>query len=200
MDFFTQDIQFIPGVGPKRAELFKKELNIRTAEDLLRHYPYKYVDRSRFYMISEISENMPFIQLKGKILKFEKVGEGCSQRLIGVFTDGRQYIELVWFKGLKFVAERYKTNIEYVVFGKPTLFNGKYNIVHPDIEILSQLPPVEQMGLQPFYNTSEKMKTHFLNSKAIQKIIYSLLPTLQNGIPETLPAYILNRYGLLLLV
>lgn len=197
MDFFTQDIQFFPGVGPKRAELLKKELNIRTAEDLLRHYPYKYVDRSRFYMISEISENMPFIQLKGKILRFEKVGEGRSQRLIAIFTDGRQNIELVWFKGLKFVTERYKTNIEYVVFGKPTLFNGKYNIVHPDIEILSQLPPVEQMGLQPFYNTSEKMKTHFLNSKAIQKIIYSLLPELQKGIPETLPAYVLNRYGLL---
>ncbi len=115
--FFYPRHTIYSGRWPQAGRAFQKGIEHRTAEDLLRHYPYKYVDRSRFYMISEISENMPFIQLKGKILKFEKVGEGRSQRLIAVFTDGRQYIELVWFKGLKFVAERYKTNIEYVVSG-----------------------------------------------------------------------------------
>lgn len=197
LDFFNQDIQYVKGVGPKRAELLNKELNIFTVEDLLRHYPYKYVDRSRFYFLNEISENMPFIQLKGKILSFEKAGEGRKQRLIATFTDGFSIMELIWFNGLKFVQDKYKTNIEYVVFGKPTFFNGKISIIHPEIDLPSKLPPPEQMGMQPFYNTTEKMKSHSLNSKAIQKIIYSLLPTLQNSIPETLPSYLLQRFKLL---
>ncbi len=197
MDLSHQDIKFLPGVGPKKADLLAKELNIHSTEDLLHHYPYKYVDRSRFYYLHEISEEMPFIQVKGQIIRFEKVGEGHKQRLSAIFTDGQETIELVWFKGVKWVLEKYKTGITYVVFGKPSPFNGHFNLVHPEIELESQLPPPEQMGLQPYYNTTEKMKTNFLNSKAIQKIIYPLVKTIKSGIPETLPAYMLKKFALL---
>ena len=197
MDLSMQDIKYLPGVGSKKATLLASELGIRSVEDLLRHYPYKYVDRSRFYYLHELTEDMPFIQVKGQILKFEKIGEGRSQRLSAMFTDGKGTIELVWFKGIKFILEKYKTGLDYVVFGKPTLFNGRYNLVHPEIDLVSQLPPAEMMGLQPFYNTTEKMKSGFLNSKAIQKIIFPLLKNLQNGIPDSLPAYVLKRFALM---
>lgn len=191
------DIKFLPGVGPKKAELLLKELNIHSAEDMLRHYPYKYIDRSRFYYLHEISEQMPFIQVKGQILRFDKIGVGRNQRLSAIFTDGKETIELIWFKGVKFILEKYKTGITYVIFGKPSFFNGKFNIAHPEIDLPSQLPPVEQLGLQPFYNTTEKMKSGFLNSKAVQKIMLTLLPYLQSGLPDTLPAYVLKKYALM---
>lgn len=191
------DIKFLPGVGPKKADLLLKELNIHSAEDMLRHYPYKYIDRSRFYYLHEISEQMPFIQVKGQILRFDKIGIGRNQRLSAIFTDGKETIELIWFQGVKFILEKYKTGITYVVFGKPSFFNGKFNIAHPEIDLPSQLPPVEQLGLQPFYNTTEKMKSGFLNSKAVQKIMQALLPYLQAGIPDSLPAYVLKKYALM---
>ena len=197
MDLASQDIKFLPGVGPRKADLFDKELGIKSAEDLLRHYPYKYVDRSRFYYLHEITAEMPFIQVKGQILRFEKVGEGHNLRLTAIFTDGKETIELVWFKGVKYIIDKYRTKVDYVIFGKPSPFNGRYNIVHPEIEIASQLPPPEQMGLQPFYNTSEKMKSSFLNSKTIQKIIFPIIQQIKSGIPETLPAYILQKFALL---
>lgn len=191
------DIKFIQGVGPKKAALLQKELNINSAEDLVRHYPYKYIDRSRFYYIHEISENMPYIQLKGNILKVEKIGEGRNTRYTAIFTDGRRQIELVWFQGGKYAIEKLKPNTEYVVFGKPSFFNGKFNLVHPEIELPSQLPPPEEMGLQPYYHTTEIMKAGFLNSKAVQKIMQALIPYLKNGVPETLPAYVLKHYALM---
>jgi ATP-dependent DNA helicase RecG len=197
MDLSYQEIKFLPGVGPKRADLLDKELGIRSAEDLLRHYPYKYVDRSRFYYLHEISEEMPFIQVKGQIVRFEKVGEGHNQRLTAIFTDGHGTIELVWFKGVKYVVDKYKTGIQYVVFGKPSAFNGRFSIVHPEVELVSQLPPPEQMGLQPFYNTSEKMKSSFLNSKTLQKIIFPVIQSIKPGIPDTLPAYLLKKFALM---
>ena len=197
MSLANIDIKFIPGVGPKRADLLAKELNIRSAEDMVRHYPYRYVDRSRFYYIHEISENIPFIQLKGQIVQFNKIGEGRSQRLSAIFTDGKDSIELIWFQGIRFILDTYKTGITYVVFGKPAFFNGKYNIPHPEIDLPTQLPPLEQMGFQPFYNTTEKMKSGFLNSKAIQKIIQGILPYLQEKIPETLPNFVLKKFALM---
>ncbi len=192
-----QNIAYMPGVGPKKAALFAAELGIHSAEDLVRYYPYKYVDRSRFYYIHEINGEMSFIQVKGHIVRFEKVGEGPQQRLTAVFTDGKDSIELVWFKGVKFVVDKYKTGVEYVMFGKPNAFNGKYNIVHPEIDLASALPPVEQMGLQPFYNTTEKMKSGYLNSKAIQKIMQPVVQMLKAGISESLPSYLLKRYNLM---
>ncbi len=192
-----QSIIYLAGVGPKKASLFASELDIHTAEDLIRYYPYKYVDRSRFYYLHEIHGNMPYIQVKGHIVRFEKVGEGPQQRLSAIFTDGKDTIELVWFKGVKFITDKYKTGIEYVVFGKPSVFNGKYNILHPEIDLVSSLPAGEQLGLQPFYNTTEKMKSGFLNSKTIQKIIFPLVQQLKTGIPDTLPAYLLKKFALM---
>jgi len=197
MDLSMQDIKFLPGVGPKKAALFAGELGIRSVEDLLYHFPYKYIDRSRFYYIHEINGNMPYIQLKGQIVKFEKVGDGRNQRLTAIFTDGHDQIELVWFKGVKFVSEKYKTGVDYVVFGKPSAFNGQYNIVHPEIDPATEQSLKGMTGLQPFYNTTEKMKSGFLNSKAIQKIIQPLTLQLKNGVPETLPAYLLKKYALM---
>ena len=192
-----QKITYLPGIGPKKAELLDKELGIRTAEDLLRHYPYKYVDRSRFYYLHEISNEMPFIQVKGQILRFDKTGEGRNERLTAIFTDGQKTIELLWFKGVKYITENIHTKMEYVIFGKPTAFNGKYNIVHPEIELASKLPPPEQMGLQPFYNTSERMKSSYLNSKILQKIIFPIVQSIKTGVPETLPAFLLQRFALI---
>ena len=140
---------------------------------------------------------MPFIQVKGQIIRFEKVGEGHNQRLTAVFSDGKNTIELVWFKGVKYAMEKYHTKVDYVIFGKPSPFNGRFNIVHPEIEIASKMPPPEQMGLVPFYNTSEKMKSSFLNSKTIQKIIFPLIQSIKTGIPETLLAYILQKFALM---
>lgn len=197
MQLAQLDIKFLPGVGPKKADLLAKELNVQSVDDMVRHYPYKYIDRSRFYYLHEITENMPFIQVKGQILRFDKIGTGRGQRLSAIFTDGKDTIELIWFQGIKFVLEKYKPGITYVVFGKPSFFNGKFNIAHPEMDLPSQLPPVEQLGLQPYYNTTEKMKSGFLNSKAIQKIIQTLLPYLQSGVPETLPAYVLKKYALM---
>lgn len=197
MDFSTQDIKYLPGVGPKRAELFNKELGIYTVDDLIRHYPFRHIDRSRFYRLRELTEEMPFVQVKGRIVQFEKMGEGHKQRLSATFTDGESVIELVWFRGIRFVADKYKVGVEYVIFGKPNLFNGKYNIVHPEIDTPDQLPPPEQMGFQPYYHTTEKMKNNFLTSKAIQKIIYPVVKRLESGIPETLPAVLLERFRLM---
>ncbi len=197
MDIYNQDIKFLAGVGPKKAELLRTELGLSTPEDLLRYYPYKYVDRSRFYYLHEISADTAYIQVKGQIVKFEKVGEGRNQRLTAIFTDGKSSIELVWFKGIKYITENYKPRIDYVIFGKPTAFNGKYNIAHPEIELASKTPPADQLGLQPYYNTSEKMKSSYLNSKALQKIIFPIVQQIKLGIPETLPAYILKKFALM---
>lgn len=190
-----QEIKFIPGIGPKKADLLAKELNIHSVEDLLRHYPFKYIDRSRFYYIHEVNNNMPYIQLKGQIVRMEKTGEGKNQRLTALFTDGRDSMELVWFQGIRFVTEKLKPRTEYVVFGKPSFFNGKFNILHPEVELPTQLPAPESMGLQPYYNTTEKMKSGYLNSKNFQKIVFSVLQGFQ-GIPETLPAYVLKKFAL----
>lgn len=197
MDFFQQDIKFLQGVGPKRAELFNKELNIFTVEDLLRHYPYRYVDRSKFYKIRDISGDDAYIQIRGKIVSFETIGEKRKQRLSAQFSDGERTIELIWFQGAKFILEKYRTDVEYVLFGKPSLFNGKYNFSHPELDLPSQLPPPEKMGLQPFYHTTEKMKNNYLNSKAIQKILFPLTQILQKSDRETLPKSILEQYKLL---
>ncbi|GGJ96013.1 ATP-dependent DNA helicase RecG [Parabacteroides faecis] len=183
---------YLPGVGPKKAEILRKEAGISSYEDLLFYFPYKYIDRSRFYKVSEITGNMPYIQLKGRILYYDTVGEGRTRRLVAKFTDGTGTIDLVWFKGLNYVTDKYKTGTEYIVFGKPTEFGHIYNIPHPDIDPVDQADQVAA-GLTPFYNTSEKMKKSFLNSRAIQNLQYTLLSSLNWNLPETLPADVLSR-------
>ena len=133
-DITTRDIKYLQGVGPQRAAMLNKELNIYSLHDLLYYFPYKYVDRSRLYYIHEIDGNMPYIQLKGQILSFETVGEGRQRRLVAHFSDGTGVVDLVWFQGIKYLMGRYKVHEEYIVFGKPTVFNGRINVAHPDIE------------------------------------------------------------------
>lgn len=191
-DLSTRDIKFLPGVGPKKAELFNKELKIFSFEDLLYYFPYKYIDRSRTYKIKEIDGNMPYIQLRGEILNFETQGEGKGRRLIARFSDGTGIIELVWFKGIKFIIEKYKPGIEYTLFGKPTRFGSKFNIAHPEIDPIDDIID-KAPRLQAYYSTTEKMKSHFLNSKAIQKIMYNLWKSINGPLPETLPAQVIAR-------
>ncbi|MBQ9499675.1 MAG: ATP-dependent DNA helicase RecG, partial [Bacteroidaceae bacterium] len=133
-DLASRDIKYLTGVGPQRASLLGKELGIYTLHDLLYYFPYKYVDRSRIYAIHEIDASMPYIQLKGEIVSFETAGEGRGRRLIAHFTDGSGFVDLVWFQGIKYLLNRYKVHKEYLVFGKPTVFNGRINIAHPDID------------------------------------------------------------------
>lgn len=192
LDLDKRSITYLPGVGPKKAEILQKEAGISSYEDLLFYFPYKYIDRSRFYKVAEISGNMPYIQLKGQILYFDTLGEGRSKRLVGKFSDGTGVIDLVWFKGLNYVTDKYRPNTEYIVFGKPTEFGHTYNIPHPDIDSMEQADQVAK-GLTPFYNTSEKMKKSFLNSRAIQNLQYTLLNWLNWELPETLSPDVLGR-------
>lgn len=195
-DLTTRDIMYLPGVGPQRAATLNKELGIYSMHDLLYYFPYKYVDRSRLYYIHEIDGNMPYIQLKGKILSFETFGEGRQRRLVAHFSDGTGVIDLVWFQGIKFVVGKYKIQQEYIVFGKPTLFNGRINIAHPDIDPASELV-LSAMGLQPYYNTSEKMKRSMLNSRALEKLVSNLFGMIQDPLPETLNRKIIEENRLL---
>ena len=192
LDLDKRSIMYLPGVGPKKAEILQKEAGISSYEDLLFYFPYKYIDRSRFYKVAEVTGDMPYIQLKGRILFFDTVGEGRTRRLIGKFTDGTGTIDLVWFKGINYVMDKIKTGVDYIVFGKPTEFEHIYNIPHPDIDTLDQADKVAN-GLTPFYNTSEKMKKSFLNSRAVQNLQYTLLSGLNWTLPETLPPAVLNR-------
>lgn len=185
-DLSTRDVKYLPGVGPQRAAILNKELNIYSLRDLLYYFPYKYVDRSRLYYIHEIDGNMPYIQLRGRILSFEMFGEGRQRRLVGHFSDGTGVVDLVWFQGLKYITGKYKVNEEYIVFGKPTVFNGRINVAHPDIDPAQELT-LSTMGLQPYYNTTEKMKRTSLNSHALEKLMKNLFQALQKeSFEETL--------------
>ena len=148
-DLSTRDIKYISGVGPQRAGVLNKELEIFSVHDLMFYFPYKYVDRSRIYSIRELDGNMPYIQLKGKIIGFETFGEGRQKRLVAHFSDGTGVVDLVWFQGSKFVLGKYKLHEDYIVFGKPTVFNGRINVAHPDVDLPSELN-LSSLGLQPY--------------------------------------------------
>lgn len=192
LDLDKRAIMYLQGVGPKKADILQKEVGVSSYEDLLFYFPYKYIDRSRFYKIAEIEGNMPYIQLKGRILYFDHVGEGRTKRLVGKFTDGTGTIDLVWFKGISYITDKVHVGKDYIVFGKPTEFGHIYNIPHPDIDPLEQADQVAS-GLTPFYNTTERMKKSFLNSRVIQNMQYALLSWLNWEVPETLSADVLKR-------
>ena len=197
LDLSTRDIKFLQGVGPQRATLLNKELNICSFKDLLYYFPYKYVDRSRLYYIHEIDGNMPYIQLRGQILSFEILGEGRQRRLVGHFSDGTGVVDLIWFQGLKYVEGKYKAHEPYIVFGKPTVFNGRVNIAHPDIDPADELT-LSTMGLQPYYNTTEKMKRSNLNSHAIEKLMKNLFAVLRHEeFEETLSSRLIEQHRLM---
>ncbi len=195
-DLASRDIKYLSGVGPQRASVLNKELNIYSLHDLLYYFPYKYVDRSRIYYIHEIDGTMPYIQLKGEILGVETIGEGRQRRLIAHFSDGTGIADLVWFQGIKFLVGKYKVHQEYIVFGKPSVFNGRINIAHPDIDNASELK-LSTMGLQPYYNTTEKMKRSSLNSHAIEKMMSAVVQQLREPLPETLSPAILTEHHLM---
>ena len=195
-DLTTRDIKYLSGVGPQKAAVLNKELEIYSLHDLLYYFPYKYVDRSRIYYIHEIDGNMPYIQLKGKILGFETFGEGRQRRLLAHFSDGTGVVDLVWFQGIKYVTNKYKLHEEYFVFGKPTVFNGRINVAHPDIDSSADLK-LSSMGLQPYYNTTEKMKRSFLNSHAIEKMMATVIGQIQEPLSETLSPKLIADHHLM---
>ncbi|CDA74943.1 aTP-dependent DNA helicase RecG [Bacteroides sp. CAG:530] len=197
LDLSTRDIKYLPGVGPQRASLLAKELNIVSFKDLLYYFPYKYVDRSRIYTIREIDGNMPYIQLRGKFLSFETFGEGRQRRLVGHFSDGTGVMDAVWFQGLKFVMGKIKAGVEYIIFGKPTVFGGRINVAHPDVDEADELT-VGNMGLQPYYNTTEKMKRMLINSHAIEKLMRNLFHAIQREpFEETLSPWMVESFHLM---
>jgi ATP-dependent DNA helicase RecG len=194
-EYLQQDIQFLPGVGPKRADLLREELDIQKVEDLLSYYPYRYVDRSRFYKIADVSSDMPFIQIKGKIHGYAAIGKARGKRLVADFRDETGRMDLVWFKGAKWIPENYPVGKELVVFGRPTVYQRKLNVVHPELEDPEKKHAVSSK-LQAVYSTTEKLKDNYLTSKAISKLMANLIKGLPRKFEETLPAWLLQKLNL----
>ncbi|MCE1197605.1 MAG: ATP-dependent DNA helicase RecG [Marinilabiliales bacterium] len=192
-----QEIKFLTGVGPKRAAMLTQELKINTLAELIYYFPYKYIDRTKFYKIREINETLPFIQIQGTIVSIELLGEGRAQRLVAMLYDGEMQMELVWFRGIKFVRGTLKTQVPYIVFGRPTEFNGKWKLIHPELEELGLVQDKKEGYIQPYYNTTEKMKNNFLVSKAIQKMQYNALMLCKGKIRETLPDWLTGQLKLM---
>jgi ATP-dependent DNA helicase RecG len=191
------DVKFLKGMGPKRADLFAKELGIYTVGDLLRHYPYRYIDRTKIYSISEIDTTQAYIQLKGRIAGFRKEGPKYKQRLVASFTDSTESIDLVWFQGIKYVEKNYEIGVEYVVFGKPARFGRKINIAHPEIEPAALFESTVGISLYPQYSLTEKLRSGYVNSKTFQKLISGLFQLPFWKVPETLPNYLIKRLNLI---
>ncbi len=196
-DFFETNITYLTGVGPKRAELLSKELNINTFRDLLYYFPYKYIDRTRFYKIAELDPDLPYVQIKGIITGYSTEGHGAGKRLVAEFRDDTGSIKLIWFKGIKWITTTYVPGIEFIVFGKPGVFNGLVNIIHPEIEASEKVAQKISSSLQAQYSTTENLKNHFVTSKTISGLVGNLLKQIKFRIPETMPAYIVSKYHLM---
>ena len=195
MDLSYRDITYCKNVGAKRADILRKELGVNTALDMIRQYPYKYIDRSRFYKIAELDDEDTYVQIIGEVTEWHTIGIGKAQRLSATFFDGTHQCELVWFQGVKYV--KLQRNTPYLLFGKPSRFNHIFNFVHPELTPMSKVTPEMTQGLEPYYNTTETMKRHGLNSKAMRSIIAELLPDLKAGIPDTIGMDILQKYRLM---
>ncbi|MDD7705583.1 MAG: ATP-dependent DNA helicase RecG [Bacteroidales bacterium] len=198
MNILDQDIMYLPGVGPHRKEILGKELNIQSWRDLIEYFPYKYVDRSRIYTIREMTGDMPFVQLKGKILRFEEFELGPrKKRIVAHFSDGTGIVDIVWFNGGKYIYDHYKTGVDYILFGRPTIYAGRYQFAHPDIQPAAGLE-LSSMGMQPYYITTERMKKSGLMSHNVEKITKNLVERIPQGsIAETLPPFITSRLHLM---
>ena len=196
-EFLNTNITYLTGVGPKRAELLNKELNIYTFSDLLNYFPYKYIDRTKFYTLAELEADMPYIQVKGVITGYITEGHGQGKRLVAEFRDQTGSVKLVWFKGQKWITSSYPPGNEYIVFGKPGVFNGQINIIHPELENPEKKAERITSSLQSQYSTTEKLKNSFLSSKTIGKLVGTLLKQIKFRIPETLPSWIISKYKLM---
>jgi ATP-dependent DNA helicase RecG len=192
-DLMQTDIKFLTGVGPKRADLLNRELNIHTFEDLIYHFPYRYLDRTRFYKISEISSQQPYIQIRGRISSMVVTGPRYKKRLVAKFKDDTGTIELIWFQGVSWIKETIKKDREYVAFGKPNLHGRQLNLVHPELEEAEKYYNQLASGLQAMYSTTEKLKKNYLTSRTIQKLITTLYQTQKPVIKETLPGYLIEK-------
>ena len=195
MAILENPIEYLKGVGPTRAELLKKELSIYTFSDLLYHFPFRYIDKSLIYNICDLSEDLPYIQLRGKIIKFEEKGKFRSKRLIAYFQDDTGIIELVWFKGARWIKSGIKLNSEYIVFGKPSAFNNKFNIVHPELDLLDDNVNFSP-GLQAVYHSTELLNAKGLSSRAISKLVIALLPQIKNNLDENLSPDLIAKLNL----
>ena len=198
MDILQQDIMYLPGVGPNRKKILSEELGIQTYGDLLEYYPYKHVDRSRVYTVHELTGDMPFVQVVGTILSFETFKMSAhKERVVGHFSDGTGIMDLVWFgAGGKYAKQNYRIGTEYLVFGKPTIFNNRIQVSHPDIDEASKVD-TSAMGMQPYYNTTEKMKKRGLTSRSVERIVKTLLEKLTSPVGETIPDFITARLHLM---
>ena len=195
MDLSIRDITYCKGVGTRRADIFRKELKVQTALDLLRYYPYKYIDRSRFIGIADIEDDETYIQIKGEITEFHTIGIGKGQRLSATFSDGKHTMELVWFRQIQYVKLLLHT--PYLLFGKPSRFNHAWNMVHPELTPLEKVRPETTQGLEASYSMTEKMRQSGLNSKAIRSILLNMKDDILSGIPETLGMDVVNRFHLM---
>ncbi|PID93086.1 MAG: ATP-dependent DNA helicase RecG [Bacteroidetes bacterium] len=196
--YLAQDIQFLPGVGPKRAQLLKQELGIACIEDLLNHYPFRYVDRSRMYKINELRPDMPYIQVQGKIEGYLMAGQGRGKRLTAVLSDETGRLQLVWFKGAKWIPEQFPAGKEVVVFGRPSVFRQRINLVHPEMDDPGKRK-AEGAKLQAVYSTTEKLKDQYFSSKAISKLMAYVIRNLPSKFEESLPAWLLRSLKLVTL-
>jgi ATP-dependent DNA helicase RecG len=194
--YLDTKIEFLKGIGPQRATLLNTELGIFTFDDLLNYFPFRYEDRSSFHSLMDAHEDMPFIQVKGRIKSFSMVGEGNKKRLVALFSDGTGIIELVWFQGAQWVLKKIKTNVDYIIYGKPTLFGSKLNIAHPELEPLTEA--ALNKGLEPVYGTTERLKNSHVDSKAISKIQKTLTDNYLQHVEENLPEYLVREQKLML--
>ncbi len=190
-------VEFLKGVGPVKAEVLRKECQIFTFEDLLHFFPFRYIDRSKFYQIRDIRSDEVYIQLKGRIKNLRQIGEGRSARLVADFVDATGIMQLVWFKGIRWLKTMFKPDVVYIVYGKPSYFKGSYNMVHPEVDAEEELKKIDSGVLFPVYHSTEKCKSKNLDSRNIQKLLRNLLPQVMDVIPENLPRSLLRKYRLI---
>jgi len=194
LNFFDTKIEYLKGVGPQRAALLNTELGIFTFGDLLQHFPFRHEDRTKFYSIADIHEHLPYVQLKGVIVSLDMVGATRKKRLVARLQDGSGVVELVWFQGLQWISKKLKPGKPYIAFGKPQRFGRNISITHPELEELTEESALKG-GLEPVYSSTEKLRSKFLDSRGIAKLIKKLLPEAIEHIQESLPDFILERYG-----
>lgn len=195
--FKDTPIEYLKGVGPQRAELLRKELGISTFGDFLRHYPFRYIDKSKFHRVAELNEDLPYVQLKGTISKVQLHGGKRVTRMTAVFRDESGQMDLVWFQGIRWIRDVIKANTDYIVFGKPGFFNGRFNIIHPELEEAAKAEQFHGPSLTGVYSTTEKCKAKGLDTKTLQKLMKVLVSNLPSDVPETLTSDILQRYKLM---
>lgn len=198
MNILDTPIEFLKGVGPARSELMRTEMGVRTFGDLLHYFPFRHIDRSKFYPISEVDPESAMVQVKGKFIRIESIGAKRAVRMVGAFQDDQGNImEVAWFRSLTWIKQSIKTDVEYVLFGKPGSFNGKLQMTHPEIETVANFSKPLKGGLEGVYSTTEKLKARKLDSRAIRKLMETLIPQVMHQVNETLPGYIRKRQELI---